>query len=345
MTTATVGQAGAEVLYRVIPQQRVSQTGAEYLHRVIPGIIASQAGIEYLHRVTPSFGITQSGVEFLHKLVPCSTKWAQIWTITRTDGEVYRFTSKDTDLDFGGHTYAACNSMTPSASENAAEAGSVGNMELAGLLASGAISMADLHAGLFDGAQVEAWLVPWQGTETPKALLTGTFGKVDFGENGFKVELMGDGGRLQQTPLVRTLQPNCRWQFGDAFCGKELAPLTVTGTVDSGVGQRGFTDAARAEAAGYFSRGRVTFTSGANAGISAEIKSHETGGVFTLWPRLANPIVVGDQYSMVPGCTNMLEAANGTNGCTAWDNVVNNGGFEWVPGADAVKKTPEQKKA
>jgi hypothetical protein len=83
----------------------------------------------------------------------------------------------------------------------------------------------------------------------------------------------------------------------------------------------------------------VTFTSGDNAGISAEIKEHTSGGNFTLWPRLAFRIDAGDQYTMTPGCTNLLEASGGTNGCTAWANADNYGGFPFVPGRDKVSFT------
>ena len=344
MTAALVSQAGVEVLYKVTPGLLVSQAGIEYLHRVLPGLTVSQAGIEYLHRVQPSFSVSQAGIELLYKSQPCTTAKAQIWTITRTDGEVLRFTSLDHDLTYRGETYLACNSMTPSASESVAEVGGIGSIELSGLIASGAVELRDLHNGKFDGAQVEAWLVPWSGILIARPLLRGTFGKVEYTEHGFRADIQGDGAKLTQTPLVWPLQPDCRWVFGDGNCGVDLAPLTVTGTVDAGTGQRGFTDAARAEAAGYFSRGRVTFTSGDNDGVSAEIKEHADGGVFTLWPRLAFPIAAGDQYSMTPGCTNLHEAAGGTNGCTAWANQARYGGFRKVPGSDAVRKSADVKR-
>jgi uncharacterized phage protein (TIGR02218 family) len=210
----------------------------------------------------------------------------------------------------------------------------MGTMDLSGTL--GEITEHALYTGLFDGAVVEAWLVPWQGTGTQRRLLKGSFGAVEQEQSAFKVELLGDGARLQQTPLVRALQPGCRWLFGDARCGKDLGPLTVIGTVDSATGVRSFTDAARGEAAGYFSRGRVTFTSGDNSGISAEIKEHETGGVFVLWPRLPFALVPGVTYSMRPGCTNLEESAGGTNGCDAWSNFDNYGGFLDVPTKDRL---------
>lgn len=334
MTDLLVGQVGAEVLYRVIPSASVSQVGVEYMHRVQPGVRVSQVGLEYMHRVQPTFAVTQAGVEILYKQVPCTTRLAQVWTIERTDGEVFRFTSLDRDFEYRGDSYQSCDSLAPSASQSVSEVDAAGNMDLTGALASEAISSWDLYGGLFDGATVEAWLVPWDGVGVRKRLLKGTFGAVELGEHGFNVALIGDGAKLMQTPLVSLLQPGCRWQFGDRFCQKDLAPLTVTGAVDTGIGQREFTDAARAETPGYFGRGRVTFTTGANAGVSAEIKSHEAGGVFGLWPRLPFAIAAGDEYSMTPGCTNLKDASGGTNGCSAWANLSRYGGFKKVPGGD-----------
>lgn len=304
----------------------------------------SQAGIYSLTGITADVRIAQAGIYLLAYGSPCTTKWAQIWTITRTDGEVFRFTSKDTDLEYppaSGITYSSCDSLNPSASESVSEVDAAGSMDLSGAIGPTGITEAELYAGLFDGAVAEAWLVPWDGTsDVPKRLLKGTFGQVEQTQTGFKVELLGDGAKLLQTPLIWLIQPGCRWLskslggFGGPFCGKDLTALTVTGTVDSATGQRSFVDAARVEAAGYFSMGKVTFTSGLNNGVSAEIKEHATGGSFTLWPRLTFAIAAGDTYSMTPGCTGLKEASGGTNGCTAWANLVRFGGFDKVPGGD-----------
>lgn len=305
-----------------------------------------QAPVLALGSVIAPTRLFQQPILVLASGVACTTRWAQIWTITRTDGEIIRLTSLDRDLRWPpvvGPYFNTCDSLVPSASESSANAGSVGNMDLSGAVSANVISEHALASGLFDGAKVEAWLVAWSGESPNKLLLAGTFGAVQHSETGFTVEVIGDGAKLAQTPLVDLLKPDCRWQFGDGNCGKDLGALAVTGTVDSGDGQRGFTDAARAETAGYFSRGRVTFTGGLNDGISAEIKEHATGGVFTLWPRLAFPVAAGDTYSMTPGCTNMIDASGGTNGCSAWANFVNFGGFKFVPGADAAKAAADVK--
>lgn len=333
MVEARAAQAGIYALGGEIPPVRVMQAGIYALVSTGVPVRVSQSGINALVSVTAEVRVSQSGIYMLAYGSPCTTRLAQIWTITRTDGEVFRFTSLDRNLDWLGQTYQSCDSLVPSASESVSEIDAAGSMDLSGAIGPDGITERDLYAGLFDGAVAEAWLVPWQGTGLPKRLLKGTFGPVEQGETGFKVELLGDGAKLMQTPLVRLLAPDCRWEFGDSHCQFDIASVTVTGTVDAGVGQRNFTDAARAETAGYFNRGRVTFTTGSNAGVSAEIKEH-SGGEFELWPRLPFAIQAGDQYSMSPGCTNLKASDGGTNGCTAWDNLLRYGGFDKVPGSD-----------
>lgn len=337
MTESRVDQAGILALLGIPPETRVDQAGLLALVDLGVDVSVDQAGVLALVAITPVTPVAQAGMLVLAGGSPCGTRWAQIWTITRTDGEVFRFTSKDTDLEWGGETYSACDSLVPSASEGVSEVDAAGSMDLSGAVGGDGISEFDLYAGLFDGATAEAWLVPWAGEGRMRRLLKGTFGPIEHGETGFKVELVGDGAKLQQTPLVRRLGPNCWKEFGGPYCQKALGPLTVTGTIDSGTGQRSFVDAARGETAGYFSRGRVTFTSGANNGVSAEIKEHTAGGNFELWPRLPFPIVAGVTYSMRPGCTNMVESSGGTNGCEAWANEPNYGGAILVPGRDATQ--------
>lgn len=343
MVEARAAQAGIYALTGEPPPVRVAQGGIYALISTGVPVRVAQAGINALVAVTAEVRVSQAGMYLLAYGSPCTTKWAQIWTITRTDGEVFRFTSKDTDLEFppsSGIEYQSCDSLVPSASEEVSEVDTAGTMDLSGMIGPDGISEKALYAGLFDGATAEAWLVPWSGEGTMKRLLKGTFGPVEQTQTVFKVEILGDGAKLLQTPLINLIQPGCRWLsrtyggFGGTFCGVDLGPLTVTGTIDSATGQRAFVDAARAETAGYFTRGRVTFTSGLNSGISAEIKEHTAGGNFTLWPRLAFPIVAGDQYSMTPGCTGLHEASGGTNGCTAWNNKTRFGGFLKVPGGD-----------
>lgn len=105
--------------------------------------------------------LTQAAVLVGHDSVPCVTRWAQCWKITRVDGEVFAFTTLDRDIEFRGVTYKACASLQASAAELFARPGDAGNFEVAGIISDDAITEADLFAGKFDGAQIEAWMVPW----------------------------------------------------------------------------------------------------------------------------------------------------------------------------------------
>jgi uncharacterized phage protein (TIGR02218 family) len=128
-----------------------------------------------------------------------------------------------------------------------------------------------------------------------------------------------------------------RLSLGSPECGVDLYALTVSGTVDSAAGQRSFVDADRGEPAGYFNFGKVIWTGGLNAGISAEIKGHAEGGVFTLWPRLSNPIQAGDTYNMEPGCDGLVPTCKET-----FNNYLRFGGFD-LPGEDAIRERPDAK--
>jgi uncharacterized phage protein (TIGR02218 family) len=338
MVDVRVDQGGVYALGEPDPPEvRVDEAGVYALASVGTIVRVDQGGILALVAITPVVPVAQAGMYVLASGTACATRSAQIWTIRRPDGLTFRFTSLDQDLEWpagSGIVYQACNSLVPSASEAVAQVDQLGSMDLSGAL--GTITEHALYTGLFDGAEVEAWLVPWSGQGPMRRLLKGSFGAVTQGETAFKVELLGAGAKLKQTPLVRTLQPGCWKKFGGAECQKDLGPLTVTGTVDSGTGHRAFVDAARAEPAGYFSRGEATFTTGDNAGISVEIKEHAAGGSFTFWPRLPYAVSAADQYSMTPGCTQLKDAAGGTNGCDAWANFVNYGGALDVPTKDKL---------
>lgn len=323
---------------------RVGQAQVLAVAAVNPDLRETQAAVVAVASVNPAYRLTQAPVVILASSTPCGTRWAQFWTITRSDDETFYFTSLDQDFILDGIEFKACDSLTPSASQSVSELDAAGSMDLSGAIGPDGITEQALYAGLFDNAKVEAWLIPWEGDGPRRLLLRGTFAPVEQTPTGFQIGLLGDGAKLQQTPLISLLQPGCRWEFGDPItCRKDLGPLTVTGTIDSAIGVRSFVDAARAEAAGYFTRGKVTFTTGDNAGITAEIKEHTSGGNFKLWPRLPFAISAGDQYEMTPGCTNRKASDGGCKGCTAWGQLLRYGGFDKVPGGDARSQTPSAK--
>lgn len=289
--------------------------------------------------------VTQSMHLAVVDQVNCLTRWAQTWTITRTDGEVFAFTSLDRDLIYRGVTHKACDSLSSTATEMSSALGSTGSMELSGIISDSSITEIDLYNGLFDGALVEIWVVPWSnsGGEIPFRLLAGTLGDVSQGVTGFTAEIVTPGATMQQKPLLDVYTPGCRYKLGDTRCAFDLPTLEVTGVVTqltiptspNSASKRVFIDSTRTEVLGFFDLGEVTWTSGDNIGISSEIKSFD-GTAFVLWSALLKRIQIGDTYTALPGCDKTIEVCK-----TKFDNFVNFGGFPDVPGQDKVQQTPD----
>lgn len=112
-----------------------------------------------------------------------------------------------------------------------------------------------------------------------------------------------------------------------------IQALTIISTVTSVIDRLSFYDSARAEAADFFSGGKVTFTGGANDGIAHEVKSYPGGspnGLILLQLPFPYDIQAGDAYEMTAGCRFRF-----TEDCKAkFDNGDNFRGFPHVPGLD-----------
>lgn len=292
--------------------------------------------------------LTQAPLLVLIEDVPCLTRWSQCWKIVRIDGTVFAFTDHDDVVSFNGVSYSPCHSLTASASELGALIGSVGNVDLNGIISDDAITEIDLLGGKFDGAFIEIWMVPWtnQGGEIPFRLSSGVGGNVEQRLTSYRMEVLTPGVKLQQQALLETYTPQCRFELGDARCGIHLDHLTVDGDVTAQVipsafnqaARRIFRDGSRMESDGYFDMGTVRWLTGDNSGAFSEVKSFTTGGTFVLWQTMIYPIAVGDQYEAVPGCNKLKETCINT-----FDNYTNFGGFPDVPGEDASKISPDTK--
>lgn len=82
--------------------------------------------------------------------------------------------------------------------------------------------------------------------------------------------------------------------------------------------------------AGYFDFGVLTFTSGANNGLSMEVRSYVEGQITLALP-MPYLIVAGDTYSMHAGCDKAFETCR-----DRFDNVLNFRGEPYLPGLDKM---------
>lgn len=259
------------------------------------------------------------------------TTLATCWKITRTDGAILGFTDHDADLAIDGVTFEAASGYSATAIESSA-AMAVDNLNVDGILSSGAITEDDLRAGRYDYAAIEIFMIDYLDIAAGSLILrTGILGEVIYHDGQFSAEVRGLAQKMQQT-FTRTYAPTCDADLGDARCTVDLTPFTVTSSVQAVLDARSFSDGARIEADGWFDGGLLTWISGANAGLSMEVKrSLNAGGEIELVQPMPEAIAVDDQYSVYAGCDKRRATCN-----SKFANVINFRGFPDVPGRDQL---------
>src|SRR5690625_665860 len=267
---------------------------------------------------------------------PFVTTLATCWRIARRDGGVLGFTTHDRPLEHEGLTYRPAVSFQPTEVSSSSDL-AAGALEAVGGFSAEEITEADLRDGLYAGAEVRVFQLDWAAPEAPPLLLArGAIGEISSEAAGFRAELRGLAGQLNQ-PLGEVYQPLCRADLGDARCKVDLAPLTLATTV-TGTGGGGpfegpdpqvLAVAATIED-GAYDCGGVTFTGGANAGFSFEIRE-SLGGRLHLFERPPHPVALGDAITVVPGCDKTAETCR-----RRYANLVNFRGEPFLPGSDAL---------
>lgn len=260
-----------------------------------------------------------------------TTSFCTLWRVTRSDATVFRFTDHDRNLVYSDGTYLASSGYTASAAKT--EAGlNVDDVELAAVFDAAAITEADLAAGIWDGAEVEIFSAVWSDTTiVPRMIRKGTLGQVQHDGFRFRAELRGVMDKLTAN-IGRIFSPGCDAVLGDTRCGVSLSAYTHSLTVTAVTDRANFEDSALDDLptpVGYFEFGLITWTTGANAGRSMEIKSHGTGGAFSLFLPMISDIAVGDTATIVAGCDKTFATCKGT-----FNNQARFRGFPHLPGTD-----------
>ncbi|NEU14069.1 DUF2163 domain-containing protein [Methylobacterium sp. BTF04] len=264
-----------------------------------------------------------------------STTLCHCWSLTRRDGAVLGFTDHDRDLAFAGVTYAARSGLE--AAEASAELGfAVGGGEVAGALTAAGLTDADVAGGLYDGAAVETWLVDWTNPETRLLLDIGSIGEVRRAGAGFVAEVRGLMDRLD-AENGRTYRATCDADLGDGRCGIDLQdPRFRAGGTVLAQSEPGSLDVTLAAdfAAGWFSSGRLAWSAGANAGLSADIRAHGVGAAghrLDLWQSPARAPAPGDRFTVTAGCDKRFTTCG-----QKFANARAFRGFPHLPGNDFV---------
>ena len=255
------------------------------------------------------------------------------WIVRRRDDVVLGFTDHDVDLVIEGVTCKAGGGL--SASEVTSRANlAIDGGEISGALSDDSLTESDLAAGLFDAAAIEAWLVDWSDPSLRMLGVTGTLGEVRREGSSFSAEVRGLTDALaRESGRLYTL--NCGADLGDHRCKIDLTSSSFRGggavvAVES-VGSftaSGLTDFGD----GFFTAGRLQWSTGANAGRAMDVKLHQAsvGAVrITLWQAMAEAIASGDAFQVTAGCDKRFSSCRERFG-----NAVNFRGFPHIPGND-----------
>lgn len=234
-------------------------------------------------------------------------------SLTMSNGEVYL---TGAGYDFTG--YSATASLAPAM------------VDLSGIAGMAGIDADALASGVFDGARCYLFATTWETpVEDEEPIVASILGKTTLLDERYTIEEMALIDALNQS-VGKTYTAACQKTFGGqeyAGCMVDLSLITVTGTLTAVTSSSIFRDAARTEDADWFAAGTVQFTSGANAGLKAtEVKIYSANGTIETWEPFYYPPVIGDAYTLIPGCRKRLADCR-----DKWSNVINFGGFSFVP--------------
>jgi len=263
------------------------------------------------------------------------------WKIARNDGATQGFTDHDTSIAFGGTTYEAASGFTASDVQSSLGL-AVDNLTVVGALNSDTINERDLASGLYDDASIEIWRVNWNAPDQRVLMRKGSLGEVQRGRTAFQAEVRGLAHILNQ-PVGRAFGYSCDADLGDARCTFALdnAAFAGSGIVTTvGDNRRLTVSGLESFADGWFTNGKLTFTSGANAGRAMEVKRHgvsNLGVSIELWQPMSDAIAISDAFAITAGCDKQFST------CKArFNNAANFRGFPYMPGNDAVVATVAQ---
>jgi uncharacterized phage protein (TIGR02218 family) len=238
---------------------------------------------------------------------------------------------------FPGVTFKSTSGMTGSSVE--AQPAKATNLEADLFLVSAGISEADALSGKwFHSAVTVILLDPENPNKGYYIIAQGYLGQFVQRGQMLTTEIMGYLQNLQQQ-YGKVTRAECFHEFGDSGCTLNLSGLgfVKTGTLTGVTSQTVFADSSRTEADDYFGNGFITFTSGNNNGFTFQIDSWvNSTKTFTLRTPTPYLPVNGDAYSAKRGCRKRA------SDCTGYSNIVNFGGFPFVPTVEDLTRLPLQ---
>lgn len=252
--------------------------------------------------------------------------------ITAKDSTVYAYTDHDFSLTVDGVTYVPAPGLQRiNLSSSTGDA--VSNQEFGSAWVDAPEE--DLIAGKLDNATIEVAFCSWKNPAYGKTVIDkGTLGIIQWTADGFRADMHSHMRTLQRN-ISFPVTSNCRHQLFSNFSNDKLgactlnkASYTYTGSVKAVLTSKlKFTTNGLSQPDGWCTNGIITWTSGANAGLSSEVKAHTVGLETTIELFLPSftTISVNDNFSITAGCDKTHATCK-----SKFNNIVNFGGFEFI---------------
>lgn len=253
---------------------------------------------------------------------------AVLGKVTLANATTYRFTSWSSDLVVtadSSATYVSLQGWDPSVLQ--IQEGTRAQHATIRLTVDGTkVAYAPMIYGAWAGAQCNLYWCNPDDTSAVELMRVGEIGQIKVGLTEVELEYMPVERRLNN-PILRVTTGNCDVrEFGDARCGVNAATYTHAITITTGGSRIACTASADAQAAGYYTHGRIQWATGDNAGYTSIVRRHEAGGVFHLRTPTPYPIAVGDTADAIRGCDRSFATCTGV-----FSNGVNYRGMPHVP--------------
>ena len=277
--------------------------------------------------------------DFAEHLASGATTICMCWRVDPKFGPAIGFTDHDVDISFDGLVFEATSGFAASGLDQSLGL-SIDNAAASGVLVSDKLSDEDISRGRFDGAEVRQWQVNWRDPAQRLLMFRGEFGEVKRGDQAFEVEIRGLSERLNR-PVGRSYLPVCDAALGDKRCKFDVtqngfaALATVESLIDT---QSFFVDGLAGFETGWFTKGALSWTSGANAGETMGVRVHalRDGAVEIGLAREAiGEIAAGDSFDIVAGCDKRRATCR-----DKFSNILNFQGFPFTPGENWTTAYP-----
>lgn len=255
-------------------------------------------------------------------------------------------TDHDRQIEFGGEKYTPITFGSMSAERREAAFRS-GNQEVRGIIDGSAITVPDMDANRYRGAEVRQVVIDWRYPWIVYARHRKWIRSIVRDGSMFVGTLEGRSQELQRPNGGRfggVFSTTCTYELGEAStCKKDISAdqrtVTVATTPDpKRVVRFTFASFTGAFIDDYYRDGSVTWTSGDNTGITSPIVGHDHSfrEVSLLIPT-PKPMQAGDVGTLLPGCNGLLVTCR-----DKFANQLNFGGDPFAPSASQIIEPVEE---